>query len=149
MAIALIDTNILIDYFDGVPQAAIELDYYNDLAISSVTYMEFVIGLRKQVASGLLTPTELSALVLAVKDLTIIHIDEDISERSIEVRSNSLLGPGPRMKLPDAIIFATAAIGGRYMVTRDPGGFAGPNVRLPYQITPLGAVINVNPHPPS
>lgn len=148
MAIALIDTNILIDFFEGVPEAATELDYYSDLAISSITYMEFVIGLRKHLASGVITPDELSASVLAVKELKIIQIDESISERAIEVRSNSLMGAGQRIKLPDAIIFATAAIHGRYMVTRDVAGFVGTNVRQPYQIV-AGVVVDVNPEAPT
>lgn len=37
MAIALIDTNIVIDFFKGVPDARKELLYYTDIAISNIT----------------------------------------------------------------------------------------------------------------
>ncbi len=147
MAIALIDTNILIDYFAGVSQASVELDYYDELAISVITYMEFVIGLRKQCGLGTLTIQERDDSIAALDDLRIIQIDQHITQRAIEVRSNSLLGGGQKIKLPDAIIFATAAIQGCYMVTRDPGGFVGPNVRQPYQIRE-GEVVDINPHRP-
>jgi predicted nucleic acid-binding protein len=110
--------------------------------------MEFVIGLRKQANIGALTTQERDNTITAVHDLRIIQIDEHITQRAIEIRSNSLMGGGQKIKLPDAIIFATAATQGRYMVTRDPRGFVGPNVRQPYQITPEGAVVQINPDKP-
>jgi predicted nucleic acid-binding protein len=148
MGIALIDTNILIDYFNGVEQANVELAYYDELAISVITYMEFVIGLRKQTGLGALTIEERDLAITAVSNLRIVQIDNDITQRAIEVRSNSLMGGGPKIKLPDAIIFATAATQGCYMVTRDTESFVGSNVRQPYRITAEGTVVDINPHKP-
>ena len=119
MGLALIDTNILIDFFGKVHEAAREFDYYIDLAISNITYMEFVVGLRQRRGAGSLSEVELERTVLALKQVRIVPIDAAISERAIDVRSNSLLSRGKRIKLPDAIIFATAIETGRYLVTRD------------------------------
>lgn len=148
MAIALIDTNILIDYYDGVLEAKREFQYYTDTAISNVTYMEFVIGLRKQQGTGVITVQEFNNTLASLAYLPVIQIDANITQHAIDVRSNSLLGGAKAVKLPDAIIFATAAVAGRYMVTRDPRGFTGLNVRQPYQIGKNGVVHSVNPHPP-
>jgi predicted nucleic acid-binding protein len=48
----LLDTNILIDYFNGGLQAQFELAYYDALSISVITYIEFIAGLRKQAGLG-------------------------------------------------------------------------------------------------
>lgn len=149
MGIALIDTNILIDYFDGLQVAARELGHYSDLAISNITYMEFVIGLRKQRGAGSLSIGNFDRIVTALRQLRIVPIDGTISERAIDVRSNSLLSGGKVIKLPDAIIFATALVTGRYLVTRDARGFTGTNVRTPYQLSPTGVVYNVASAPPA
>jgi hypothetical protein len=42
VALGLLDTNILIDRFNGIPQASAEISYYDDLGISSVTWMELM-----------------------------------------------------------------------------------------------------------
>lgn len=44
MVSALFDTNILIDYLNGIEQAKRELDRYADKAISLVTWMEVMVG---------------------------------------------------------------------------------------------------------
>ncbi len=44
MVSALFDTNILIDYLNGVEQAKTELDRYSDKAISLITWMEVMVG---------------------------------------------------------------------------------------------------------
>lgn len=41
---ALFDTNVLIDFLAGIPQARGEIDRYDDAAISIVTWMEVLIG---------------------------------------------------------------------------------------------------------
>jgi hypothetical protein len=134
MAIGLLDTNILIDFLAGVPQALTEVSQYSDVAISNITYMEVVIGLRRDVGLGTITPAESAATMAVIGSLDVIPIDQHITNTSIDIRANSILGPGKKIKLPDAIIYATAQTQGRYMITRDPGGFTGPLVRIAYQI---------------
>lgn len=148
MAIALLDTNILIDALKGVAQTATELAYYSDIAISNITYMEFVVGLRKQLHTNFIDVSQFDSAMAVVVKLPVVQIDAKITEEAIHIRSNSLLGNGPQVKLPDAIILATANIEGRYLVTRDAKAFYGPNVRIPYQIDSTGTVIHINPSLP-
>lgn len=149
MAIALIDTNILIDAVKGIPETRTELLHYTDIAISNITYIEFVVGLRTQLHLNRITPAQYAAELALVSNLQIIHIDQRITDAAIDIRSLSILGSGRSVKLPDALILATANVSNRYMVTRDPGGFTGPNVRIPYQLDADGHVINVNSSPPA
>ena len=44
MVKVIFDTNILIDYLNGTPQAKAELTLYTDKAISIVTWMEIQVG---------------------------------------------------------------------------------------------------------
>ena len=44
MVSALFDTNILIDYLNGIQPAKTELDRYSDKAISLITWMEVMVG---------------------------------------------------------------------------------------------------------
>lgn len=134
MAIGLLDTNILIDFLEGVTNAHTEISHYTDVAISNITYMEIVIGLRRNVGLGTITPAEYASTMAMIGLLEVIQLDQKITDAAIDTRANSILGPGPKIKLPDAIIYATAHTHGRYIVTRDPKGFTGPLVRFPYQI---------------
>ena len=46
---ALFDTNILIDYLNGIPQAKDVLtEYHINPAISAITWMEVMVGAKKQ-----------------------------------------------------------------------------------------------------
>lgn len=49
---ALFDTNILIDYLNGVPQARDELTRYAAKSISIVTFMEVLIGAADAMEPG-------------------------------------------------------------------------------------------------
>lgn len=148
MAIALIDTNVLIDLSRGVNEAKTELLYYSDLAISNITYMEFVIGLRKLLHFGTISLPIHEKSMAIVDHLAVIDIDKYVTKAAIDIRSDSLIRGGTKIKLPDAIINATANISGRYLVTRDPRGFVGPNIRVPYQIDRNGSVVDINPSRP-
>ena len=48
MVKALFDTNILIDYLNGVQDAKAELALYQDKAISIITWMEVQVGTEPQ-----------------------------------------------------------------------------------------------------
>jgi predicted nucleic acid-binding protein len=41
---ACVDSDLLIDYFDGIPAAAEELSRYGGLVISRITWMEVLVG---------------------------------------------------------------------------------------------------------
>jgi predicted nucleic acid-binding protein len=137
MAIVLFDSNILIDHTLGIREATAELAGYDDAAISAISWME---------AACLLTPEQID------------RFDQDLSDAGIIVlqttpeimRAAATLRGQTNHKLPDCIIWATAKIEGRFIVTRNPddfGGTANPSVRVPYKSTG-GVITDVVPLPP-
>ena len=119
---ALFDTNILIDYLNGIVPARDELKRYDCRLISLITWMEVMIGCR----SGEEEPPV--RRFLASFDL--LPIDADIAERAVTLRRDA------RIRLPDAIIWATAQQHSALLVTRNTKDFSTnlPGIRLPYQL---------------
>lgn len=118
---AVFDTNILIDFLRGRPEAKRELSRYDDKAISIVTWMEIMVGTASATDAG--TRTFLAGFEM-------IELDEAIAEEAVNLRRQY------RMKLPDAIVWASARRGGRLFVTRKTKDFppGDPGVRLPYTL---------------
>jgi predicted nucleic acid-binding protein len=116
---ALLDTNILIDFLHAVPAARDELNRYEDKAISIVTWMEVMVGAP---------PLATRATREFLDTFALIELNEKIAERAVMLRQKH------RLKLPDAIIWASAQVHAMLLVTRDTKGFpAGdPGVRVPY-----------------
>lgn len=121
MVKALFDTNVLIDFLGGVPAARKEIDRYDDCAISIVTWMEVMVGAPKGTEDA--TRQFLSRFAL-------ITLSQPVAERAVALRQEH------RLKLPDAIIWASAQVEQRLLVTRNTKDFpAGdPGVRMPYRI---------------
>ena len=121
MVKALFDTNILIDYLNAVPQARTELRRYREKAISIITWMEVMVG-----ASRDLEATTRGFL----GGFDIVAVDEPIAERAVDLRRNH------RIKLPDAIVWATAQAHGMILVTRNIRDFptGDPGIRAPYKL---------------
>lgn len=119
MVAALFDTNILIDHLNAVPQADAEIDRYEDRAISVVTWIEVMAG----AGAGLVEETR-----LYLGGYTIIGLEGRIAEQAVSIRQSR------RLKLPDAVIWATAQTTGRLLVTRNTKDFPAdePGVRAPY-----------------
>jgi predicted nucleic acid-binding protein len=117
----LFDTNILIDYLGGIALARDELARYRGSAISIVSWMEVLIGAAPEVE--LATRRFLSRF-------TIVEIDRAVAERAVIVRRSS------RIRLPDAIIQASAEVHSMLLVTRNTRDFDGtsPSVRVPYSL---------------
>jgi predicted nucleic acid-binding protein len=118
---ALFDTCILIDYLRGVVQARAECDRHGDRAISIVTWMEVLAGAteaNEEETRGFLGNFEVLALT------------REVAEGAVRIRKRR------RLKLPDAVIQATAESEGRVLITRNtrdfPAGTAG--VRVPYTL---------------
>jgi predicted nucleic acid-binding protein len=118
---ALLDTNILIDFLRGVSAARDELDRYSDKAISIITWMEVMAGAPTQAARD--TRTFLDGFVL-------IDLNQKVAERAVTLRREH------RLKLPDAIVSASAQVEAMLLVTRDTKGFPSddPGVRMPYRV---------------
>ena len=118
---ALFDTNILIDYLNGIPAAKRELDRYESCSISMVTWMEVLGGSERRLDDT--TRAFLNRFIA-------IPIGEPIAERAVRLRRER------RLKLPDAIILATALETGLMLVTRNSKDFGGtlPGIRIPYRV---------------
>ena len=121
MVKALFDTNILVDYLNAVPQARNELRRYTEKAVSIITWMEVMVG-----AAG-----EVEAATRSFLDtFDVIALDEKVAERAVSLRNSH------QIKLPDAIIWATAQAHAMLLVTRNTRDFPSrdPGVRTPYRL---------------
>lgn len=119
---ALFDTCILIDYLKGIPAAEKELAMFDDKAISVITWMEVMVGTNEV--------TERKTGHWLTNTFEIIGVDKAISVQAVSVRRIR------KVKLPDAIIFASAQCTNRLFVTRNTKDFSPDDVvvRIPYQI---------------
>jgi predicted nucleic acid-binding protein len=117
----LFDTNILIDYLNAIPQAAEELDRYDTATISIISWMEVLAGARS---------AEAEATRRFLRGFQVIPLEAAVAERAVQIRKEH------RIKLPDAIIWATAETHSMLLVTRNTKDFPAdaPGVRLPYTI---------------
>ena len=121
MVKALFDTNILIDFLNGVAEARKEMDLYQDKAISIITWMEVMVGAAPQVQS---------ATRSFLDGFEIVGLDGPIADQAVVLRQQH------RIKLPDAIIWASAQETGSLLVTRNSKDFTAsdPSVRIPYEL---------------
>jgi predicted nucleic acid-binding protein len=121
MVKALFDTNVLVDYLNAVPQARTELQRYTEKAVSIITWMEVMVGATGDVEVA--TRSFLSSF-------DVIALDGEIAERAVNLRRNH------HIKLPDAIILATAQVHAMLLVTRNTKDFStdDPSVRMPYSL---------------
>ena len=119
---AVFDTNILVDYLNGVPPANREMEQYEEIAISIVTWME--------VLAGADTAEEEAVTREFLLQFNVQPLQKNIAERAIKIRRYQ------KLKLPDAIIWATAKELGRILVTRNTKDFPAkdPGIRMPYNI---------------
>lgn len=119
---ALIDTNILIDYLAGTDAARQELARYGAPAISAITWMEVLVGARAD--------EEVASLRSFLGRFERLPIDDAVSEAAVAIRRER------RIRLPDAIIWATAQVAQTILVTRNTRDFPAddPGVRVPYSV---------------
>ena len=117
---ALFDTNILIDYLVGREAAERELSRHRQRLISIVTFMELLAGARSD--------EEEDVVEMFLRDFEIVEIDRALARRAAEIRRRR------RVRLPDAIIWATAERESALLVTRNTKDFPKdePGVRVPY-----------------
>ena len=120
----LFDTNIFIDMLGGCHQASIELNSYDEPAISVITQMELRAG-------EFARPHEKALLDAVLQTFIVLPIDWEISDHAITIRGSSLVTP-PKVKLPDAIIGATAVQWDIPLVTRNPKDFK--NLSIPVHV---------------
>lgn len=117
----LFDTNIVIDYLVGVPQAAHEIERYSDRAISVVTWIEVLAGSE---------PDEEEDHQAFLRKFRLIAVSDAIAQEAVRIRRRT------RLKLPDAIILASARVEGRVLITRNTRDFSPdlPGIRVSYRL---------------
>ncbi len=122
MVNALLDTNILIDFLNGRPQARDEIKRYDKASISLISWIEVIVGTAAE--NDIATRDFLDSF-------TMVPIDLRVAERAATLRR--LHGT----KLPDALIWASAEVHSLLLVTRNTKDFPPdmPGVRLPYVVT--------------
>lgn len=121
MVKVLFDTNILIDYLNGVEDAAREIGRYSDKAISLITWMEVMAGAA---------PQEESVIKGFLAQFDLLPIDGAVAAEAVAIRRTR------KVKLPDAIILATARTGGRIFISRNTKDFptgVDADIRMPYR----------------
>jgi predicted nucleic acid-binding protein len=121
MVKALFDTNILIDYLNGIPDAGKEIGRYREKAISLITWMEVMVGATAQ---------DETVIKAFLSQFELLPIDSTVSTEAVAIRRTR------RIKLPDAIILATARTTDRLLITRNTKDFPvglDVDVRMPYQ----------------
>ncbi|MDR3254382.1 MAG: type II toxin-antitoxin system VapC family toxin [Synergistaceae bacterium] len=124
MRAVLFDTCILIDYLNGVLFSAETLKLYSgDPAISVITWMEVMVGALRLDEAQQLTTRRFLARFLK------LSVNDSVAERAVLIRAER------KIKLPDAIIDATAQMENRLLLTRNTRDFIdSPGVVFPYTI---------------
>ncbi len=119
MVKALFDTNVLIDYLNGIDAANQELSRYASKAISIITWMEVLAGTA---------PEEEAAVRAWLLSFKVLPLNAAVAERAVAIRK------AQRIRLPDAVIWATVQVHSLLLVSRNTKDFpeAEPGVRVPY-----------------
>ncbi len=119
---ALFDTNIIIDYLNGIEDARAELKRYRRVFISPISYVEVLVGtsaandLAVRAFLARFSPAEMSSATL---------------EAAVRIRKDR------PVRLPDALVRAAAEVNGLLLVSRNTRAFPPehPGVRVPYSVT--------------
>ena len=96
----LVDTDVLIWHLRGYAQATRRLDHLDSLALSAVSYMELLQGMRDK--------AELAAVkkMLELRGAHIVPLTEVTTQRAIGLMESLTLSHG--LQMGDALIAATA-----------------------------------------
>jgi len=119
---ALIDSDVLIDYLQGVPEAKVEISRYSDPLYSIISWMEVLCGAE--------TDAEREAAETLFASIQRVEVSPKIAGIAVEIRREEGL------KFPDAVILASADSEGCILLTRNTKDFdpRDPRVRFPYAL---------------
>jgi predicted nucleic acid-binding protein len=121
--IAVFDSNIVIDFLNGIEQARTELAQYKTAYISPITWIEAQVK----------APEGLEEATRAAVDnhFQRLELDEKTLSEGLIIRRKL------RLKLPDALILASARVNGWLLVSRNTKDFPATmlGVRVPYELT--------------
>lgn len=114
------DSTLLIDALNGVDQARAQIKAHRERAVSIVTWIEVMAGSRSR---------EERALMDFLGTFQLIDLHARIAAETVQVRRTT------RLKLPDAILLATAHVEQRVLLTRNTRNFVeGRFVHIPYTL---------------
>jgi predicted nucleic acid-binding protein len=118
---SLLDTNILIDALSGLPAAMETIRARPDRAISIITWIE--------VMAGVTTANE-------AQTRDFLNAFPQLQITGVIANAAALIRRTYRLKLPDAIILATAQVENRLLITRNTRDFpaADLGVYVPYKL---------------
>ncbi len=119
---AILDTNILIDYLIGIEEAERTLASFTAPAISVISWIEVLAG-----AEDAQSERDLEGFLARFERM---EIDSPLARRAARLRRTH------RIRLPNAIVLATAEELGAPLVSRDEKAFAGATNLLvvPYRL---------------
>lgn len=117
---AAVDSDVLIDFLQGDTRASEEIERYDDLHYSVISWMEVMCGAD--------TDSEKVAVKGLLDSMRAVELSTRVAHLAVEARRKH------RLKLPDAIIWATAESEGCILVTRNAKDFDKdhPMIRIPY-----------------
>jgi predicted nucleic acid-binding protein len=120
--IAVFDSNIVIDFLNGVEQARIEIAMYKKAYISPITWVEAQVKAPLGLEEGTRQAID--------SNFERLELDERTLLVGLELRRNM------RLKLPDALILASARVNGWLLVSRNTKDFPTSmlGVRVPYEL---------------
>lgn len=112
------DTNVVIDLLNGLPEAAEEYDRHERVVISRITWMEVLVGGDDSETRAFLR-----------RRFQVAPLSPEVAERAVTLRRKHR-----RLRLPDAIIWATAQRYEFELLTRNRKDFPAeaPDVRTEY-----------------
>ncbi len=117
---AILDSDVLIDFLQGRKEAQQEFRNYEKWEISVITWME--------VMSAVESKDEIKECRNFLDGLVVHPLIEKVAKEAVSLRRKF------RLRLPDALIWATAREQGCLLVTRNTRDFPKdePGVRSPY-----------------
>lgn len=116
----LFDSNILIDYLNGVEAARGVIEREPERLISAVTWMEVLAGVRSD--------EEQDVVEMFLRGFKVVDLTRRVAREAVTLRRTH------KIKLLDAIVWASARAESAILVTRNTKDFpaADYGVRVPY-----------------
>lgn len=118
---AVFDTNILVDYLNADKRAKTELDLYDRKLISLITHIEILVGARDK--------DDEAQLRNFLLNFELCPVSPEIADFCVKLRQKH------KLRVPDALIWATALHHECQLVTRNTRDFSmsHPSLRIPYK----------------
>lgn len=115
-------TNILIDDLNGVDAAKTELERPGERLVSIITWMEVLAGAHDD--------DEEDVIEMFLQDFKVVDLTRRVAREAVAIRR------ARRIRLPDAIVWASARTESALLVTRNTKDFPAddPGLRVPYTI---------------